>query len=77
MSETVKRVLKTMGFGIIWVYVLSIRIGGGTLFSYANDILVQNSIVEAIDHTMADSVEDVAARISQTFRSWKGSGRSF
>lgn len=76
MSATTKKVFKSLGIGIIWVYILSIRIGGQTLFRYANDILVQNSIVEAIDHTLADSVDAVAGRVSTAFREWKGSGRS-
>lgn len=76
MSDTTKKILKNLGIGIIWVYILSIRVGGQTLFRYANDILVQNSIVEAIDHTLADGVDAFAGRISTAFRSWKGSGRS-
>lgn len=75
MSETTKKILRILGIGVIWVYIFSIRIGGHTLFSYANDILVQNSIVEAIDHTLADTVDSLASRVSTAFRSWKGSAK--
>jgi len=74
MSDTTKRSLRILGVGVIWVYVLSIRVGGQTLFGYANDILVQNPIVEAIDHTLADAVDSLANRVSTAFRSWKGTG---
>ena len=76
MSDTTKKILRNFGIGVIWVYILSIKVYGRTLFGYANEILVQNQIVEAIDHTLADSVDAAAARLSVSFRSWKGSDRA-
>jgi hypothetical protein len=47
-------------------------VGGQTLFHYANDILVQNQIVEAIDRQLADSVQDARDLASQTFNKLSG-----
>jgi hypothetical protein len=69
-----KNVFKYFGVGVIWVYILSIRVGGLTLFHYANDILVQNQIVEAIDRQLADTVQDARDLASHTFS--KISGRN-
>ena len=55
MSDKTKKILKFFGVGIIWVYILSIRVSGHTLFFHANDIFVQNQIVASIDQTFEDS----------------------
>jgi len=57
MGDRTKKVLKFLGLGVLWVYILSVRVGGDTIFSYANDILVKNQIVEAIDRQLADSYD--------------------
>jgi hypothetical protein len=67
MSDRMKNVFKCLVVGVVWVYILSIRVGGQTLFHYANDILVQNQIVEAIDRQLADTVQDARDLASQTF----------
>lgn len=74
MSDRAKNILKFLGVGVIWVYILSIRIGGETIFATANDILVQNQIVEAIDRQFADAADGVVNFASNTFD--KLSGRS-
>jgi hypothetical protein len=76
MSDLTKRVFKTLGFGVIWVFVLSIRVDGHTLFYYANDLLVQNGIVEAIDHTLAQTYDEVSLKIKTTFAAVTGQGKS-
>lgn len=77
MSDSVKKVLKILGVGVIWIYVLSIRIGGETLFHYANDVLVQNRIVEAIDHTLADGVDAVWNKAKLGFNGVTGNEKRF
>lgn len=72
MNDKSKKVLKILGVGVIWVYVLSIRIGGQTIFSYANDILVQNRIVEAIDRSFADAMDTIVDNAKLTFHSITG-----
>jgi hypothetical protein len=57
MGDRTKKVLKFLGLGVLWVYILSIRVEGDTIFYYANDILVKNQIVEAIDRQLADSYD--------------------
>jgi hypothetical protein len=47
---------------IMWVFILSVRWDGRTMFSYANDILVQNALVQTLDEEMAE----VWYRVSET-----------
>ena len=49
MSDRTKKVLKFLGMGVLWVYILSVRVGKETIFYHAHDILVENQIVEAIE----------------------------
>lgn len=72
MNDKSKKALKTLSVGVVWVYVLSIRIGGNTIFSYANDILVQNRIVEAIDRSFADAMDTIVDNAKLTFHSITG-----
>jgi hypothetical protein len=53
-----ERVLQTLRWTLIfcaWIFGLSIKIDGRTIFSYSNEILVQNKIVQAI----GDQADDV------------------
>ena len=63
MGDRTKKMLKFLGLGILWVYILSIRVGGDTMFHFANNILVKIHIVEAIDRQLADSY-DGALRVA-------------
>jgi hypothetical protein len=74
MSDRTKTVLKFFGVGVLWVYILSIRVGSETIFYHAHDILVENQIVEAIDQQLADAYEGVVNLASNTFD--RISGRS-
>jgi hypothetical protein len=67
MSDRTKTVLKFFGMGVLWVYILSIRVGSETIFYHAHDILVENQIVEAIDQQLADAYEGVVNLASNTF----------
>jgi hypothetical protein len=53
MNDLVKKAAKISGIGILWVFLLSINVNGRTMFSYANDILVQNSLVRMLDEELA------------------------
>ena len=63
MGDRTKNVLKFLGVGVLWVYILSIRLGGDSIFYHANNILVKNQVVEAIDRQLAESY-DGALRIA-------------
>jgi hypothetical protein len=54
MREHLKKLGKLSLTAILWVFILSIRVDGRTLFSHANEVLVQNSIVRAIDGELAN-----------------------
>lgn len=47
-----------------WIFVFSIRWNGRTVFSYGNELLVQNRIVSAID----ESLSEIWYRVSETAR---------
>lgn len=54
MDGLIKWIGKTSVSAVIWVFVLSISWNGKTFFSYANDVLVKNSVVQAIDGKLAE-----------------------
>jgi hypothetical protein len=74
MSDRTKKVLKFFGMGVLWVYILSIRVGSETIFYHAHDILVENQVVEAIDRQLAEAYEGAVNLASNTFD--RISGRS-
>jgi hypothetical protein len=74
MSDRSKNMLKFLGMGVLWVYILSIRVGQNTVFHYANDILVKNQIVEAIDRQLGEAANGVSRLASDGFA--RLSGRS-
>jgi hypothetical protein len=67
MGDRTRKVLKFLGMGVLWVYILSIRFGQETLFHHANDILVENQIVEAIDRQLEDAFTGAVNLASGTF----------
>lgn len=67
MSDRMKGVLKFFGLGVLWVYILSIRVGETTIFHHANDILVQNQIVEAIDRQLAEAYEGASKQAGDLY----------
>ena len=64
MNEIIKWVLKFALYATFWVFLLSINFQGRTLFSYANETLVQNSVVQAVDEELAD----LWSRLKETAR---------
>ena len=64
MQDGIKKIGKIGFTAVLWIFVLSITINGRPLFWYANDFLVQNSIVEAIDQELSD----LWYRVSETAR---------
>jgi len=73
MSDRTKNILKFLGMGVLWVYILSVRIGNETLFHRANNILVKNQVVEAIDRQFAEAYEGVSKQASDVFARLSGS----
>lgn len=76
MSDRTKKVLKFMGMGVLWVYILSIRIGQETIFYHAHDILVENHIVEAVDRQLAEAYDGAVRFASNTFNRISGRDKS-
>ena len=74
MSDRVKNTLKFLGTGVLWVYILSIRVGGSTIYHHASEILVKNQIVEAIEREISDAATSVTRLASDGFA--KISGRT-
>jgi hypothetical protein len=64
MNDLFKWIGKFFIHLVIWIFILSIRWDGKTLFSYAHNVLVQNALVQAIDEELAD----VWYRLSETAR---------
>jgi len=53
MKEWLKKISRIALAMVIWVFVLSINVSGKPLFYHANDVLVQNDIVRAIDEEVS------------------------
>ena len=41
-------------YAILWVFIFSIRYRGQPLFYYANETIVQNTLVRSVDDGLAD-----------------------
>ena len=53
MNDMLKWVGKVLLQGVLWVFILSIHLTGrGTLFTAANDLLVQNTLVQTVDEEL-------------------------
>ncbi len=64
--------LKTSLTAIVWVFILSITWNGRTMFSYANQILVQNPLVETIDEELATIWDKLSETAKITFSEQEG-----
>ena len=64
MNDIIRMLGKVTLQMVLWVFVLSISWGGRTLFDRSHGVLVENSIVSAIDSELAG----VWSRISETAR---------
>lgn len=54
MSMIVTPIVKTTLWGILWVFVLSFEVQQRSLFSYANEYLVRNQLVETSRYELAE-----------------------
>jgi len=50
-------------WGLFWVYGFSIVVGQRPIFSYLNQYLVQNSVVQELDRRLADSLDALRSKI--------------
>lgn len=62
MNDIIKWLTKTGFIAVFWVFIFSITIDGRTVFSYANNFLVQNSLVRTLD----EELHDLWVKIYQT-----------
>jgi len=69
MNDYLKWIGKTLAIAVFWVFALSITISGQPLFHYANDVLVQNSVVRSIDRQLGDFWDKAVTSVKLTFRS--------
>ncbi len=53
MNDFVKWIGKILLHCVMWVFVLSVQWDGKSLFYHANDILVQNQLVQTADEELA------------------------
>lgn len=54
MKDFIKKAAKVMFYAVLWVFIFSIKWEGRPLFAYANEILVQNSLVRSADQQLSD-----------------------
>ncbi len=68
MNDMLKRLWRTLFTAVIWVFIFSINISGRSLFSYANETLVQNSLVRLIDQELTELFHKVYIATRQALR---------
>ena len=69
MDRILKWLLRTALQGIVWVFILSISVDGRPLFSHAQDVLVQNTVVRAVDEQLAELWQKAREMAKLTFDS--------
>ncbi len=81
MRERLKAAGRILFQGVIWVFVLSIRVDGRTVFYHAHDVLVNNQVVAAVEaqatrafHAAVDMASSGAGHLAD--RLSKGFGSS-
>lgn len=67
MNDILKWVGKLVLHSIMWVFILSIQWDGKSLFYYANDVLVQNELVQTADEQLAELWSKVSRTAKMTF----------
>ncbi len=67
MNDFVKWLLKFTFQAILWVFLLSIRVEGRPLFTYANEVFVQNTVVETVDEELGDLWQRLSKTAKATF----------
>lgn len=66
MDAFIKWLGRTSLTAVIWVFILSIHWNGRPLFDHAYDVLIDNSIVRAIDEKVAEVWENVTDTATAT-----------
>ena len=74
MNDALKWLLKVLLHAVLWVFILSIRWDGRPVFNYANEILVQNSLVRAVDDELGDLWYRLTRTAKATYREQTGQG---
>lgn len=74
MNDALKWAGRTLLTAVMWVFVLSINISGRSVFSYANEILVQNALVQMIDEELTDLFGKVYVTAQRTFETESDDG---
>ena len=69
MKDLVKWLVKTAFVAVAWVFILSIQVDDRPLFSYAHDIIIENSVVEALDVEIGEFLERVYSTAAQIWNS--------
>lgn len=67
MNDFVKWLLKFSFQAILWVFLLSIRVDGRPIFNYANEVFVQNQLVQTVDEELGDLYHRLSKTAKATF----------
>lgn len=67
MQDLLKRLLKVIAQGILWVFILSIQWKGNPVFHYAHEVFVDNALVAAIDTELGEIWYKLAKTARITF----------
>ena len=62
MKERLKQLGRGLGYGAIWVYILSVPIKGQILFDYVHGLLVQNALVDAAAREFNTALRDLKGK---------------
>lgn len=54
MNDFIKWLSKVLLSMVVWVFLLSIQWEGRPIFYHANDLLVQNAVVRAVDAELGE-----------------------
>jgi len=77
MDKVVKWCLKVTLTAVFWIFIFSITWNGRPLFSYANEFLVQNSVVRAIDQELGVFWHRVSETAVNAWETKKGTEEAF
>ncbi len=67
MNDVLKWIAKFSLQGILWVFLLSIRVDGQTIFQAAHGTLVQNALVQTVDEELGALWSKVSETAKLTF----------
>ncbi len=67
MNDFVKWILKVMFQAVLWVFILSIKVDSRPIFNYANEVFVQNTLVQTVDEEMGTLWSRLSKTAKATF----------